>query len=648
MNMDDSELIRHFDSCQKSSVKGDTDALLDLGRYYSNGTVIEEDPKAAFECFSKAAETGNPEAEFELGMCYFLGVGTEMDRAKGYNLILASSEKGNHDATSFLGSAYVNGDGVKQNLEKGVELLTRASYMGNVFAMEELGILYRIGKGVQQDEEMSDALMESAFALDGSIAKFLRGKELIESDGSSPEDVAKGRELVMSASDDWFAPATLYCLMLCSKEGDVDGVSERGRILLEQCDDGNLLLDAGRMMILSPGTDGVTEETIRILEKAAENGNSEAFMDLGDIYANRKNESFFDRTRSFECFMKAAENGVVKAFFRVGRAYERGIGVPMDKFAAEAWFARGVTERDPDCQLSMAIFRAYGVTGPVNPKSALKLAKKAFNNGLDYAAYQLGSWYERWNEVKSFPDALYWYMEGAARNEPGCLNALANHYRSGTYVREDHGKAFELFRRLSECSEMSEVGFANMGESYEKGLGVKKDVRKARECYIEAVKGRNAFAMYRLHEMSANSGYADESLFWLMSSAKAGSAKAMAELAARYETGDGVQRSRMQAIKWYHEASDKGDKDAKENMAQLLLAEEFEEEPTNYQKAVSTAADGFVPAFNYLALVRIYGQDGMRRNLKQGKRWLEIGAYFGAPECKENIERMKKGEELIA
>ena len=58
MNMDDSELIRHFDSCQKSSVKGDTDALLDLGRYYSNGTVIEEDPKAAFECFSKAAETG--------------------------------------------------------------------------------------------------------------------------------------------------------------------------------------------------------------------------------------------------------------------------------------------------------------------------------------------------------------------------------------------------------------------------------------------------------------------------------------------------------------------------------------------------------------------------------------------------------------
>ena len=83
-------------------------------------------------------------------------------------------------------------------------------------------------------------------------------------------------------------------------------------------------------------------------------------------------------------------------------------------------------------------------------------------------------------------------------------------------------------------------------------------------------------------------------------------------------------------------------------MAQLLLAEEFEEEPTNYQKAVSTATDGFVPAFNYLALVRIYGQNGMRRNLKQGKRWLEIGAYFGAPECKENIERMKKGEELIA
>ena len=646
MNMDDSELIRQFDSCQKSSVKGDTEALLDLGRYYCLGTVID-DPKAAFECFSKAAEAGNPEAVFELGMCYFLGIGTERDRAKGYNLILSSSENGNHDATSFLGSAYINGDGVKQNLEKGVELLTRASEMGNVFAMEELGFLYGTGKGVQQDEDMCEALIDSAISLDGTLAKFYRARHLLESEESTEEDKARGRELLISASDDEYPLATLYYMMLCSQQDDVDEMTERGRKILKQSDDGNCLLEAGQLMLLTMGTNGATEDVIRILEKAAESGANEAFMALGDIYADRNSE-FFDRSRSFACYMKAAENGVVSAFFRVGRAFERGIGVPMDKYSAESWFARGVTEKDPDCQLSMAIFKAFGYTGPVNPKAALSLAKKAFGNGLDYAAYQLGSWYERWDEVKSFPDALYWYMEGAARNEPGCLNALANHYRSGTYVREDHGKAFELFRRLSECGEMSEVGFANMGESYEKGLGVKKDVRKARECYLEAVKRRNAFAMYRLHEMSANSGYADESLFWLMSSAKAGSAKAMAELAARYETGDGVQRSRMQAIKWYHEASDKGDKDAKENMAQLLLAEEFEEEPTNYQKAVSTAADGFVPAFNYLALVRIYGQDGMRRNLKQGKRWLEIGAYFGAPECKENIERMKKGEELIA
>ena len=130
---------------------------------------------------------------------------------------------------------------------------------------------------------MSEALMDSALVLDGSIAKFLRGKELIESEESSPEDVAKGRELVTSASDDGFPPATLYCMMLCSKEGDPDGVSERGRMLMEQSDEGNYLLDAGRMMVLSPGTGGVTEEAIKILEKAAENGNSEAYMDLGEI-----------------------------------------------------------------------------------------------------------------------------------------------------------------------------------------------------------------------------------------------------------------------------------------------------------------------------------------------------------------------------
>ena len=309
MNMDDSELIRQFDSCQKSSVKGDTEALLDLGRYYCLGTVID-DPKAAFECFSKAAEAGNPEAVFELGMCYFLGIGTERDRAKGYNLILSSSENGNHDATSFLGSAYINGDGVKQNLEKGVELLTRASEMGNVFAMEELGFLYGTGKGVQQDEDMCEALIDSAISLDGTLAKFYRARHLLESEESTEEDKARGRELLISASDDEYPLATLYYMMLCSQQDDVDEITERGRKILKQSDDGNCLLEAGQLMLLTMGTNGATEDVIRILEKAAESGANEAFMALGDIYADRNSE-FFDRSRSFACYMKAAENGVV-------------------------------------------------------------------------------------------------------------------------------------------------------------------------------------------------------------------------------------------------------------------------------------------------------------------------------------------------
>ncbi len=621
------EVIDYFNRCQISSGKGDMEAMLELGKIYGSGVVLEENDKAAFECFSKAAETGDPDAEFELGLCYYLGIGTEKDLAKGYRLILNSSENGNLDAMSFLGAAYVHGNGVKMNFDKGIELLTRASEMGNVRAMEILAALYYMGVGVEEDSEMHNALVRSAASLGGTESKFILGYAMMH-DMNGESDPKKGEKLLREASDEGSPIATKEYMAICMDRNDNNEALKRADMLLEQVSGPDLLYEAG--LILLRDRSHMNVETALRLFEAAKDDNVLAYMQMGRIYSD-VDSPLYNNTKAFDCYYKAAEMGEVRAFGLVGSGFEKGMGVTRDPFAAEAWYTRGVNENNGDCQLRLAIMRGKGVLYRPDHHSALKLAKKAFFNGINYAAFKLSEWYETWEDCRSISDSIYWLMEGAKKHEPYCMKALADHYRSGTYIKEDPEKAFDLYKELSECPQLSDVGLAEIGRFYEEGTYVKKNPRKARFYYLEAAKRRNAFAIYRLHESAKRSNLKDEMIFWLMASARAGSVSAMMDLAYRYETGDCVPKSKSEAIRWYHEASERGNREAKENMAQLLLMEDFEETPTAAFSFIFNAARDMDGNWMMkLGKARRDGTDGFRVNLKQSRRWMELGQLFGA------------------
>ncbi len=234
-------------------------------------------------------------------------------------------------------------------------------------------------------------------------------------------------------------------------------------------------------------------------------------------------------------------------------------------------------------------------------------------------------------------DSIYWHLQGCERGGPKCLIEMAKHYESGTFVKEDPAKALDLYRRLSECSEKKDVGFANIGRFYEEGIVVKKDIRSARRYYREAAKDRKSFDMYRLYELEKKAGHADEAMFWLMSSADRGSVPAMVELAARYENGEGVPRSRLQAIEWYHRASDKGHRDSKDNIAELLMMDDFEDEPSVYQTALRTAATRDREALIELGNLRASG-NGVRQSTKMARRWFELASLYGIRGAIDNLD----------
>ncbi len=619
------DIYESFERCHKSSSKGDVGALLDLGSMYMNGSVFKEDPNAAFECFSKAAETGDPEAEYELGICYYFGIGVEANRTKGYSLILDASEKGNHDAMGFLGYMYLRNDGETRNVEKGIELLTRSSEMGCISAMEDLAVEYQFGIHVKKDDDMFMALIRSGAAQGSPFSKYMLGSEYMDSGDEKLRK--KGLEMIVSASDDGIVLATLEYMSFCEKTGKRFEATRRAKMVLRQTDDAPFLIRAAQAMIRIRGRKGYTDDAFELLEKAAKKDDPEAYYELGCLYLNSAN-SRYDSTKAFECFKKAADSGYVPAFKYVGTGYRLGRGVARDMSQAEAWYFRGDAENDGNCQLELAYMVAFGLVRRIDPKKAMDIAKKAFGNGIVAAAYTLGSWYETWEAVRSIPDSIYWYRKGAEAGEPRCIEELAKHYMSGTYVKENPGKAFELYTQLSRNKENGDIGHAELGRFYEEGIFVRKDVRKARMHYMEAIRNRNPLAAYRLHELAGRSGYSDEMIFWLMSSAAAGSVTAMMDLAARYENGDGVPRSYSQALEWYHRAADKGNEYAKENLSQMLLMDEFEEEPTPYFDIIYQAAVNGRADFMTLYRARLEGTMGVRKSKRQAMRWFSIGRFL--------------------
>lgn len=136
---------------QKAIEQDDTDAMVDLGRCYSNGGCLPQDDNKAAELFRRAAEAGNARGQYLLGSEYQEGDGVEQNDIEAFNWTRKSAEQGFFPAMTGLGEYYFYGVGTDQNFEKAVEWLQKASYEGDdEDAQYLLGLCYELGYGVEQ------------------------------------------------------------------------------------------------------------------------------------------------------------------------------------------------------------------------------------------------------------------------------------------------------------------------------------------------------------------------------------------------------------------------------------------------------------------------------------------------------------------
>lgn len=118
---------------------GDSEALNDLGCFYSNKIGGYEGNAKAFQLFKLADAKGNLYARANLGICYYYGEGTAVDYSLAYNHFIVPANEGIAFAQKCLGDCFYYGKGVPKNYEKAFYWYNLSAEQGNPDGLCQLG-----------------------------------------------------------------------------------------------------------------------------------------------------------------------------------------------------------------------------------------------------------------------------------------------------------------------------------------------------------------------------------------------------------------------------------------------------------------------------------------------------------------------------
>ena len=121
-------------------------------------------------------------------------------------------------------------------------------------------------------------------------------------------------------------------------------------------------------------------EAVRLLQPAAEQGDGEAALFLGNIllYGSGIAENPQEARKWLEI---AAGQGRIDAIYNLGAIYDKGIGVPRSAGEAIKWFTLAADQRDPTSQLNLALFYLKGDGVEKSVPTAELWLKRSANNG---------------------------------------------------------------------------------------------------------------------------------------------------------------------------------------------------------------------------------------------------------------------------
>lgn len=158
-------------------------------------------------------------------------------------------------------------------------------------------------------------------------------------------------------------------------------------------------------------------KAVPILQKYAEQGNSEAQNKLGICYESGKgvNQDFSKAAFWYE---KAASQDYPAAQFNLGTLYLSGVGVPKDEKKTFFWMTQAANQNHSYGQFALGICYTRGIGVTKDDIKATSWIEKAAKQGLEEAQTSLGYRYAGgWGVTKDYEKAEFWFRKAADKGD---------------------------------------------------------------------------------------------------------------------------------------------------------------------------------------------------------------------------------------
>lgn len=307
-------------------------------------------------------------------------------------------------------------------------------------------------------------------------------------------------------------------------------------------------LEEGIRLLYFQGDTGKYPEGVRLIEKAVENNEPDAFYFLARCYAwgdggfadSKENDAkalelskrgaelgsslavlgadrfskleevlpYMNCTHleAFENVMGMANEGNAMAMYAVGLVYYWGdvIGLPKynlrsekdNSLVAMRWFERAAAEGCIPAFINAYVARSDGKNSvPKDIAASLDFVERV-KDKCQIPVMQfvnIGNDYER---IGRLDKMIEWYLRGVEGGDSTSVICLAISYEKGSGVPKDEVKAFDLYHKAAEMGRTD--GKRNVGRCYFYGIGTREDKVKALDWFRKAAEGRDGYSQYHI------------------------------------------------------------------------------------------------------------------------------------------------------
>lgn len=348
-----------------------------------------------------------------------------------------------------------------------------------------------------------------------------------------------------------------------------------------------------------------------------QSSNTEAHFRLAELFATGRGGRI-DFAGAARWYERAANAGHSVSQYKLGEYYEKGLGVEKDLKVSQKWYRQASQQgyRQADDALAHVtsllsagqenlddlsaealykLARSYSSkhTQPYDPKKGAELYLKAAERGFSEAQWDVARFYGRGDAY--FPQdrkkQLYWLKQAVDLNNAFAMQDLGNLYERGLGVPENLATAIEWYRKAvrhgnsdaryslkSAEEKQNKLGGSGSSEvdlnaRYKKGLEAYKQGDFATALSLWRPLAEQGLAtvqnilglMYRKGQGVAKD--AAKAVFWYKQAAEQGYANAQNNLAAMYAKGEGGPKDTAKAVFWYEKAAEQGFALAQRNLA---------------------------------------------------------------------------------